>query len=142
MSVNQAQSRVQTSIRDFVNEIDKGYLRNMERQMHLCAAECSSNEIATINEVMQCREKCTEKTIPAQNYVQSELQRVSDGLNRCVLSCQDDVKDKMTATVSEAEQVQYTHQFEACAIKCCDTNIERLPTLSKKVLENLRSGKI
>ena len=44
----EAQNRVQTSIRDFVNTVDKSHLRGMEREMHLCAAECCSDKAARL----------------------------------------------------------------------------------------------
>ena len=47
----QAQSRVQNSIKEFVNDVDQTHLRPMERNMHLCAAECCGKNNATIDEV-------------------------------------------------------------------------------------------
>jgi hypothetical protein len=32
----------------------------------------------------------------AQQYVQAELERFQESLSRCVLQCQDDVKDKVS----------------------------------------------
>ena len=86
----QAKNRLQTGAEEFMNDIHKGYMRNMERQMNLCAAECCSNETASIDEVMDCKEECEEKTIKAQTYVESELQRFQEGIKGCFLSCQKD----------------------------------------------------
>ena len=44
----EAQNRVQTSIRDFVNSVDKSHLRGMEREMHLCAADCCGDKTARL----------------------------------------------------------------------------------------------
>ena len=44
----EAQNRVQTSIRDFVNSVDKSHLRGMEREMHLCAANCCEDKTARL----------------------------------------------------------------------------------------------
>ena len=57
-------------------------------------------------------------------------------------SCQDDIKDKVTPNTPEAEVEKFKVEFDTCAIKCCDTNIQRLGPLSKKVMETLKSGKI
>ena len=62
--------------------------------MHLCAAQCCSDELSSINEVMACKERCEAPLMRAQKYVQSELERYQESLQRCVLSCQDDIKDK------------------------------------------------
>ena len=54
----QAQERVQTGIKNFVNDVDKSHLRPMEKKMHLCAADCCSDPKASIDEVHRCVERC------------------------------------------------------------------------------------
>ena len=39
-----AQNRVQTAMKDFINEIDRTRLRTLERDMHLCAANVSTKD--------------------------------------------------------------------------------------------------
>jgi hypothetical protein len=137
-----AQDRVQTAIRGFVNNVDRTALRGMERQMHLCAADCCSQKDANIDEVHECVERCQASTMNAQKLVQSELERFQEALSRCVLSCQDDIKDKVTPSTPDSDVAKYKAEFDTCAISCCDKNVARLPTLSKKVLEMLKSGKL
>ncbi len=138
----EAQNRVQTAIRDFVNDVDKSYLRGMERDMHLCAAKCCEDKTSGINEVLACKERCEGPTLRAQKYVQSELERFQEALSRCVLSCQDDIKDKVTPNTSEADIEKYRREFDTCGIKCCDNSVAKLPGLSKRVMEALNSGKL
>ena len=47
----QAQSRVQQAIKEFVNDVDQTHLRPMERNMHLCAADCCGKTTASIDDV-------------------------------------------------------------------------------------------
>ncbi len=47
----EAQAKVQTSIKAFVDEVDRNHLRKMEKSMHECAARCCSNNVAPIDEV-------------------------------------------------------------------------------------------
>ena len=136
-----AQNRVQNAMRDFINAVDRNHLRNMEREMHLCAADCCSNPSASINEVIECKERCEINTRKAQVFVQGELERFQESLSRCVLSCQDDIKDKVTPNTPQSEIEKYRAEFDACAIKCCDSNVGRLPVLSKKIMDSLNSGK-
>ena len=44
--------------KDFINTIDRSKLRGIERQMHLCAAECCSDGTAQVEDVHRCIEKC------------------------------------------------------------------------------------
>ena len=100
------------------------------------------NNDFSINEVIACKERCEAPLMRAQKYVQSELERYQESLQRCVLSCQDDIKDKVTPNTSEADIEKYRREFDACGIKCCDTSVGKLPSLSKRVMEALQSGKI
>ena len=105
------------------------FFAGMEREMHLCAAECCSDDLTSINEVMACKERCEAPLMRAQKYVQSELERYQESLQRCVLSCQDDIKDKVTPNTSEADIEKYKREFDVCGIKCCDTSVAKLPSL-------------
>jgi hypothetical protein len=137
----QAQSRVQHAIKEFVNDVDQTHLRPMERNMHLCAAECCGKTNATIDDVHRCVERCQEGTVRAQKFVQNELERFQEQLSRCVLQCQDEVKDKVTPSTSDADIDKYRLEFEQCAIACCDKNIGKLGPLTRRVKETLMSGR-
>ncbi len=94
-----AQAKVQVSVQRFVEEVDRGGLRRMEKEMHECAARCCAKEDLPIREVHACVEKCSDKTKRAQNLVQGELQRFQEGLSRCVAQCQDDIKDQVRVVI-------------------------------------------
>lgn len=53
-----AQSRVQSAMKDFINNIDRMKLRGLEREMHLCAANCCADQMASVEEVHRCAEQC------------------------------------------------------------------------------------
>jgi len=137
-----AQSRVQSAIKGFINEIDKGYLRGLERNMHLCAANCCEDAFASVEDVHRCMERCQEPTQRAQQAVQQELQHVQDSLSRCVLQCQDEVKDKVGPNTPESEMRKFRGEFETCAISCCDKSIAKMPNLLIKLKEAFESGKL
>ena len=73
--------------------------------------------------------------------MQAEIERFNEGLSRCVLGCQDDAKDKIGPNSGDADIEKARKEFEVCAIKCCDKNIEKLPSISKRVEETLKSGR-
>jgi len=112
----------------------------MEKTMHLCAADCCGDAKASIDEVHRCVERCQEGTVRAQKFVQAELERFQETLSRCVLQCQDEVKDKVTPSTPESDIAKYRKEFEVCAIACCDKNVDKLPNLTKKVVETLKIG--
>jgi len=137
-----AQGRVQSAIKDFVNTVDRSFLRSYERRMHLCAAECCSDQAAYVEDVHRCIESCQAPARKSQQYVQSELERFQESLSRCVLQCQDEVKDKVGPKTTEAEISGFRTEFENCAIACCDKSITKLPPLMDKLKAAFDSGAI
>ena len=51
----------------------------------------------------RCVSNCSNGVEKAQRYVQSELERVQGRLQRCVMDCNDSVKDKMPPNPNETE---------------------------------------
>jgi len=47
----EAQVKVNSAVKDFVNTVDRGHLRKMEKRMHECAAQCCGNMVAQVEEV-------------------------------------------------------------------------------------------
>ena len=138
----EADKKVQTAVQGFINEVDKSHMRSMERQMHLCLADCCSRSETSINDVHACKDRCEAPFQRAQSFLHSELERFQQSLSRCILSCQDDIKDKVSPSTPEADKEKYRLEFETCGIKCCDTNVGKLPNLTKRVIESLKSEQI
>ena len=46
-----AQNRVQSAMKDFINNIDKTKLRPIQRQMYVCNAQCMDDPSASMEEV-------------------------------------------------------------------------------------------
>jgi Eukaryotic protein of unknown function (DUF842) len=62
-------------------------------------------------------------------------------LQRCVMQCNDDIKDKMGPNQpSETEINKFTAQFERCAVKCVDKHIDLLPSMLKSIKIVLKQG--
>jgi hypothetical protein len=73
-------------------------------------------------------------------YVQSELERLQNRLQRCVMDCNDSIKDKMPPNPNEEQIARYTGEFERCAIKCVDGSMDTLPGLFKAMKAVLSKG--
>ena len=69
--------------------------------------------------------------------VQGELTRFMQSVSRCVDSCQDGIKDRITANASDEQIAGFRKEFETCAVRCCDDQVERLPTIKKTLVRNL-----
>ncbi|XP_025995447.1 protein FAM136A [Solenopsis invicta] len=129
--MEEQRKRVEDHMTRMVEEIDKSYLRKMQRNMHQCAAQCCENESYSIQKVHTCVENCNSSLIKAQQYVQGEFERVQNRLQRCIMECNDNIKDKMGPSPTQTDVDRYSEEFEKCATKCVDSYCELLPTLEK-----------
>lgn len=71
--------------------------------MHRCAAKCCENTDSSLERVQHCVDTCGSNLQQAQNYVQREIETFQNRLQRCVMECNDDIRDKMGPNPNESE---------------------------------------
>jgi len=133
-----AQHRVQTAVTNMIDDVDKSFLRKMQRAMHTCAAKCCEDERAGLDDVHRCVENCAQPLHKAQSFVQTEMQQFQERLQRCVMECQDKIRDKVGSDTTENQALQYKAEFESCAIRCVDNHMDRIPQYTKKIKDVLK----
>ncbi|CAO1313745.1 unnamed protein product [Diamesa serratosioi] len=139
--IEQQRQRIEQEMTQLVDNLDRTHLRKMQADMHLCASNCCQDSTSSMDAVQGCVERCSNPVNRAQRYVQNELERFQGKLQRCVMDCNDKVKDKMPGgNPSESDIAKYTAEFERCAIKCVDNNVEILPSLFKTIKSVLARG--
>ncbi|XP_054715929.1 protein FAM136A-like [Uloborus diversus] len=134
-----ASARVKEAINSMLEEIDSSCMRKMQGNMHKCAANCCDNPSASMEEVHRCIESCSSTITDAQNFLQNELTNYQDRIQRCVMQCQDNIRDKITASTTEAEVSGFKKDFEQCVVKCADTHIALIPSMLKRIKDVLFS---
>lgn len=75
--------------------------------MHRCAARCCDDRNVSLERVQQCVENCSKPLNKSQAYIQHELEGFQNRLQRCVMDCNDKIKDMMGANPSETEVISY-----------------------------------
>ncbi|KAF8774737.1 protein FAM136A-like [Argiope bruennichi] len=134
-----ASARVKEAINSLLEDIDRSCMRNMQGDMHRCAAKCCDNRSLSMEETHQCIESCSKTITEAQNFLQNELTNYQDRIQRCVMQCQDSIRDKVTPSTTEAEVSAFKKDFESCVVKCADTHIALIPSMLKRIKEVLQS---
>ena len=81
-----AQERVHRAVRGFVGDIDRRFLRPMELETHLAAADCCRDTESSTEKVHACIEKSQSQALRAQQYMQAEMQRFQVG-NEIRVTC-------------------------------------------------------
>ncbi|GLV39751.1 uncharacterized protein CBL_08183 [Carabus blaptoides fortunei] len=138
--VEEQRQRVEQEMTKMIDELDRSYLRKMQVKMHQCAAACCEDQNGSIERVQQCVQRCSAPLNNAQDYVQQEIEHTQSRLKRCVMQCNDEIKDRMGPAPSERDAQKYSDMFEKCAVKCVDKHIELLPTVLKAMKTVLAKG--
>ncbi|XP_066955214.1 protein FAM136A isoform X1 [Macrobrachium rosenbergii] len=159
--VDKAQHRIQEAMTALVDDLDKTYLRGMQKSMHLCSADCCDKKESSVDQVHRCIESCSTPLTQAQSFVQNELSQFQERLQRCVMVCQDRVRDQVNADTSESQDsgqrkgtlslansagsvmrqaalgvggvAVYKAEFEGCAMQCVDDHIQLMPSVKKRI---------
>ncbi|CAN8000071.1 unnamed protein product [Ixodes pacificus] len=137
---DEAGARVQKAVESMIQDLDKSCLRRMQGDMHKCAARCCDDMTTTMEGVHRCIESCSEHLNRAQNQIQGELGNFHDRIQRCVMQCQDTVRDQVLPSTTDADAAKYKTQFDTCVVKCADTHIELVPQLLKRMKEMLKKA--
>jgi len=140
VTIEQQRQRVEQEMTKNVDDLDRSFLRQVQADMHFCAAKCCEDKVSSINSVQGCVERCSAPLNRAQRYVHTELEGFQGRLQRCVMQCNDEIKNQMPPTPSESEVSKYTNQFERCAIKCVDKHVDLIPNLFKSMKAVLKKG--
>ena len=128
-----AQRRVQDGVTKLLGDLDSTVLRKIQQQTFQCSADCCVSKSATSEEVATCVENCSLKFRKAQNYITNELTGFQGRLERCALTCQDSIRDKMTADTTDQQMKKLEGQFDQCVVKCADDTLKVLPDMFKKM---------
>ncbi|KAF7995841.1 hypothetical protein HCN44_006948 [Aphidius gifuensis] len=139
--VEEQRKRVEDAMSKIVEDIDKSHLRKIQGDMHRCAAKCCDNKSYNSQKVQSCVENCSGPLNRAQQYIQTEFERAQNRLQRCVMECNDSIRDKMGPNPSQDEVNSLSEDFEKCATKCVDTYVGLLPALQSAMKKALQSDK-
>ncbi|KAJ6641340.1 Protein FAM136A [Pseudolycoriella hygida] len=140
VTIEQQRQRVEQEMTKNVDDLDRSFLRKIQADMHFCAAKCCEDKTSSIDSVQACVERCSVPLNKAQRYVHTELEGFQGRLQRCVMQCNDEIKNQMPPSPSEGEVAKYTNQFERCAIKCVDKHVDLIPNLFKTMKTVLNKG--
>ncbi|CAD6198545.1 unnamed protein product [Caenorhabditis auriculariae] len=83
------QTKVKTAVDGMIDDIDRKYLRDMQKSMFLCSAKCCDNKSSNREIVENCVERCNDGMKKAQKTLEKELGGLQDQLSRCAMTCYD-----------------------------------------------------
>ncbi|KAJ0015379.1 hypothetical protein NQD34_008999 [Periophthalmus magnuspinnatus] len=130
------QARVQAVVEEMVQSLERDHIRKMQSRMFKCSAECCDRSTDSMTQVHQCIERCHTPLGQAQALVTSEMEKFQDRLSRCTMHCNDKAKDLFD---SGAKEPAVRSMMERCVGTCVDDHINLIPSMTRRLKENLDS---
>ncbi|XP_041915367.1 protein FAM136A [Alosa sapidissima] len=130
------QARMTKAVEDMVQSLERDHIRKMQGRMFQCSADCCDRSTDSMAQVHQCIERCHTPLAHAQGTVTAELEKFQDRLSRCTMHCNDKARDLFD---TGAKEPAVRALMEQCVGSCVDDHINLLPSMTRKLQENLES---
>ncbi|XP_062519943.1 protein FAM136A-like [Corticium candelabrum] len=127
--MDQVESRVSQAVNDLIVKLELEHVRPLQRKAFLCSARCCESH-SSRESVQRCLEQCASPVTHSQKHINDEMQRFQERLQRCVLTCHDKCLDK--------ENEKGRGEFERCVVTCGEEHVSLLPSMFKRMAENVR----
>lgn len=141
-TIEESAKRYERNLQEAYNDVDKSHIRKMQKSMYNCAANCCDNSTKSYSEVQNCVDNCVVPVNNAQQYLKNEFQDFQNRVQRCLMVCNDKIKDKMELEKSNTFNDKYKSEYEQCANSCLTRYSEMLPSIIMKIKNNLDANTV
>lgn len=119
-------AKLQNNVEEIMDKIDKTKIQPLQKASLLKMAACV--DLTSRPQIDQCMQKNQVSMATAQNIINQETQQFQQRLERCMMDCQDSVRDKNFKSEDSMNNAYY-----ACATTCVDKTIGMLKTLQGRI---------
>ncbi|KAM8873035.1 protein FAM136A [Synchiropus splendidus] len=130
------QARIGAAVEEMVQTLERDHIRVMQGRMFRCSADCCDRSSDSMSQVHQCIDRCHTPLAKAQALVTSELEKFQDRLTRCTMHCNDKAKDLFD---SGAKEPAVRSLMDRCVGTCVDDHMNLIPSLTRRIKDNLDS---
>ncbi|XP_065209167.1 protein FAM136A-like [Planococcus citri] len=136
-SIEESAKQYEHKVQEAYNDVYKSHTRRIERNMYICATDCCDNSTHSYEKVQNCVDNCSIPLKNAQQYVSNEFQDFQNRVQRCLMVCNDKMKDKMELEKSTNFTDKHKSEFEQCANSCLSKYCDMLPSIVLKIRNTL-----
>eukprot|EP01084_Bolivina_argentea_P047720 87949_1 len=131
-----AQRKLQSSVEEMMERVDKRHLRPVQKAAYTCMANCFDNTQAPQAQISHCQEKCAARSERLQKVVQSEINSLQERVQRCAVACQDEAKDSIPAGTNpgDAKFERAQKGMDRCVTTCADKMVKLMPQMEARIV--------
>uniref|UniRef100_A0A0M3IQB9 Protein FAM136A n=2 Tax=Ascaris TaxID=6251 RepID=A0A0M3IQB9_ASCLU len=134
------QKRMKKAVDEMIDEIDRKYLRDVQKKMFLCSSKCCDDKTLSREDVESCVDRCNTTMKGAQTTLERELGELQGQLSRCAMTCYDRLVQKYGPDPNkygDAQMMSFNEQLEKCVSGCADDHIKLLPKIKQRFADSL-----
>ena len=117
---------------EMMDAVDRAKVRPIQKASLLKMAACT--DLASRAQIDQCIQKSQVSMQIAQNIISNEMQQFQQRIERCMMDCQDSVRDANY----KSEDAQ-NKAFYSCATSCMDKNMALLKSTQARIEKEIDS---
>lgn len=139
--IEKIQERIKLAVNDLIDELDKNYLRDMQRVMFDCSSHCCKEKTDTRQNIERCINKCNHPLKIAQSKLEDELNTLQSQLSRCSMTCYDKEVQKYGLDPSKYTENQlsiFNKNLDACVDNCATDHLNLLPLIKNRFINSLK----
>ena len=142
--IDEVQQRIKDAVNQLVDDLDKNYLRGMQKDMFECSARCCEDKFGGRSTVDNCVEVCNAKLKRAQMNLEKELGDLQAQLSRCTMSAYDKLIQSYGPNPSlykEDQLAKFTDSLDKGVVNCANDHIQLLPKIKERYVDFLSKSK-
>ncbi|KAL6765310.1 hypothetical protein V8C86DRAFT_2457481 [Haematococcus lacustris] len=129
--------RVQKSVENVVDELQREKLIPVQKNAFLCCAKCCDTS-SSVQEIQGCVERCSNPVQQVQKSIQHVMQDFQERFQRCSLRCQDSAREVAGFDPSPSDEARAKDTFLKCVDSCGMEFEGKVPKLKQDILGQLR----
>lgn len=127
---------MQEAVDSVVKSLEGKNIWKIQGLVFWCSASCCHDSQASMQQVLQCTERCHMPLAQAQALMTSKFKKFQDPLARCTMHCNGKAQESIDAG---SKELQVTWRLESCVTQCVDDHTNLIPPMTKKMKESLSS---
>lgn len=131
------QEKLDKEMTSLVDRIGNNLIKPTRKKCFECSMKCCDSK-SSMTEFQSCLTRCNQPSEQVEQLFSHELSAFQNKLQRCVMDCQDNIKDKYLLTQNGTSSDNNNSdiiqkEFDSCSANCVTQSISKLPLIEKKL---------
>ncbi|CAD5225507.1 unnamed protein product [Bursaphelenchus xylophilus] len=142
LKMEAVQKKMKAAVDGLLDELDKLYLRDIQRNMFTCSSKCCEDKVGSRESIEKCVERCNGPLHKAQVTLEQELTAFQNQLSRCAQTTYDKAIQQIGPDpnkYSEKEMAVFQEKLDKGVGQCAEDHLKLIPNIKKRLIKEFTS---